>query len=42
MITTMTEMREIDRDEMAGVDGGHLIGEPLPPPWYVQENGPVP
>jgi hypothetical protein len=43
MMTTVTEIREIDRDEMAGVDGGQLApGYTLPPPasmismasWY--------
>jgi hypothetical protein len=46
MTTTMTELREIDRDEMAGVDGGHGSDDnlgtgtltnpvlPLPPGWW--------
>ena len=40
-MTTTTEIQEVDRDEMACVDGGHLPGQYVPP-WYVQENGPVP
>ncbi len=37
MMTTMTEMREIDREEMASVDGGEMrvVNNPLGPPiWY--------
>jgi hypothetical protein len=42
MTTTMTEMREIDRDEMAGVDGGFLgddhqgfkLSNPIAPGWW--------
>jgi hypothetical protein len=36
MTTTMTEIREVDRGEMAGVDGGNYTPFPpigLPGPW---------
>jgi hypothetical protein len=49
MTTTMTEMREIDRDEMAGVDGGNYIAPgptcppiPFPPPHAVGPAWPPP
>jgi hypothetical protein len=50
MFTVMTEMREIDRDEMAGVDGGHTPGDFGTPGswlwtysmWQIHVNGPVP
>jgi hypothetical protein len=45
MTTTMTEIREIDRDEMAGVDGGFpgddhqgikvsILPRLIPPGWW--------
>jgi hypothetical protein len=37
MATTMTEIRAIDRDEMAGVDGGYYVdpsNPPFCPPYF--------
>jgi hypothetical protein len=48
MTTTMTELREVDRDELACVDGGVRVDpgfippSPLPPGSPVYQPGPVP
>jgi hypothetical protein len=48
MTTTMTELREVDRDEMARVDGGVRVDpgfippSPAPPGSPVYQPGPVP
>ena len=38
MTTTMTELREVDRDEMASVDGGYRPD----PCGYIPPSGPLP
>jgi hypothetical protein len=45
MTTTMTEIREVDRDEIACVEGGGYDVGPFPicpPGWPWPHNGPIP